>query len=782
MQASGSRSGSRAADRVTLEFRVGSVQMFDFRSAKAGFSGDFCGANVDRFGQLERSLMSQRSCETRAGLGSLRRRVRESLDRTRQELLAERVPDGHWVGELAPSALSTATAVSALAAVVLHGSDADANADDQTEFISRGIGYLRDAQNADGGFGDTDRSHSNVATSYLALAASALSVRAVGEGLGDEATERLRGYLKRSGETDALRRRYGTDKTFVVPIMTNLAIAGLVDWDQVPRLPFEAAVFPQSMYRMLRMPVVSYAIPALVAIGQARHFLGRPAIGPLRWVRQAAVGRTMRVLRRMQPESGGYLEATPLTSFVVMSLAVTGRGDVEVAREGVRFLADSVGADGSWPIDTNLATWVTSLAIEALAADPDDDGGWCSESLARWHLGCQHRSRHPFTGADPGGWGWTDLSGAVPDGDDTPAAILALRHVRPLVEPSTQESIDRAVSDGVAWLLKLQNRDGGWPTFCRGWGKLPFDRSSNDLTAHAIRALETSAGSVERPSPTVRGRVRRAVGKGVRFLRRQQLSGEAGAGSSEDAGAWMPLWFGNQDRDDESNPVYGAARVLLAGRGCLGDESVRRGIAYLVHSQNEDGGWGGGGSVAPWMRDGDVRRSAQETREPVSESFDASSTRASELTSAASGQSNTVGVTSTVEETALAIEALVANRPRRRDVRDASITGQSPRTGGDDEGVTEALPGPADIFFPESEPNVPLSVPDGGNASQEVAIIRGIEFLLRAVEEGRHRVPWPIGFYFAKLWYHERLYPLIFTVGALGRYLNTGNSTIETDR
>jgi hypothetical protein len=26
----------------------------------------------------------------------------------------------------------------------------------------------------------------------------------------------------------------------------------------------------------------------------------------------------------------------------------------------------------------------------------------------------------------------------------------------------------------------------------------------------------------------------------------------------------------------------------------------------------------------------------------------------------------------------------------------------------------------------------------------------------------------PIGFYFAKLWYYEKLYPLIFTVSALG--------------
>jgi len=42
------------------------------------------------------------------------------------------------------------------------------------------------------------------------------------------------------------------------------------------------------------------------------------------------------------------------------------------------------------------------------------------------------------------------------------------------------------------------------------------------------------------------------------------------------------------------------------------------------------------------------------------------------------------------------------------------------------------------------------------------------------VETDRHREPSPIGIYFAKLWYHEnheKLYPLIFTVSALGRAL-----------
>src|SRR5581483_1827756 len=97
-----------------------------------------------------------------------------------------------------------------------------------------------------------------------------------------------------------------------------------------------------------------------------------------RFVRRLCISRSLKVLRRMQPDSGGYLEATPLTSFVVMSLAsaaevqssrfkVQSQIVAEVIREGVKFLANSARPDGSWPIDTNLATWNTTLAINALA-------------------------------------------------------------------------------------------------------------------------------------------------------------------------------------------------------------------------------------------------------------------------------------------------------------------------------------------------------------------------------------------------------------------------------
>ncbi|MFK8112592.1 MAG: prenyltransferase/squalene oxidase repeat-containing protein, partial [Rubripirellula sp.] len=640
----------------------------------------------------------------------LRQRARATLDRLRSELLSERNESGHWLGKLSPSALSTATAISAMSAVLVHRDAETTQLPMLREQIACGIDYLCDQQNSDGGYGDTDRSRSNIATSYLVLAAASIADTAIGRTLPPKQILQLNEYIESAGAIDGLRERYGTDKTFVVPILTNMAIAGLVSWDEVPALPFEAAVFPQSMYRMLSMPVVSYAIPALVAIGQARHFLGRKALLPLRMIRAAAVGRSMKVLQRMQPQSGGYLEATPLTSFVVMSLAATGRGNHPVSQQGIQFLLDSMDEYGSWPIDTNLATWVTSLSMHALSCDPQDDGQWCRPELIRWHLDCQHKRRHPFTGAEPGGWGWSDLSGAVPDSDDTPAAILALGRSLRWCDQDLQKETRVAIRAGLGWLDKLQNRDGGWPTFCRGWGKLPFDRSSNDLTAHALRAIESMLAqqSGEEVDST---RVRYA--DAFRFLERNQ----------QEDGSWLPLWFGNQDIEDETNPVYGTAKVLMLGTfaGGLSPAAIQHGSHYLVVNQNADGGWGGGSSLKPWM---DSR----------------------------SGIGAPAGLESSVEETALAVEALSTVLLNQR-----GISGNSSRNleavFGVESNCTdqEAEAGEMEGLRGENSlSSTSTHELGGGNLATGQAIIRGIEFLLASVDDGRHREPWPIGFYFAK--------------------------------
>jgi squalene-hopene/tetraprenyl-beta-curcumene cyclase len=593
--------------------------------------------------------------------------LKTAYEKARDDLLSERTASGHWIGRLSSSALSTATAISALAIASRatdNGSPSNSNMSDKA-MIEAGLAYLAKHQNPDGGWGDTDLSYSNVATTMLGIAAIRLADRHVEMA---QAVSCAEAYVDAQGRVAALRQRYGKDKTFAVPILTNTALAGGCDWSEVAALPFELACVPQRLYRFMRMPVVSYAIPALVAIGQARHFHRPPRFAPLRWLRSAAAGRSLTVLRRMQPTSGGYLEAVPLTSFVAMSLASIGRIDDPVTQDGLRFIRDSFRADGSWPIDTNLATWNTTLAINALANGGEDVA---ELGILNWLLDCQQRTEHPYTGAAPGGWGWSDLSGSVPDADDTPGALLALHAWRksPSVDNNEVERIVDSASAGLRWLMSLQNSDGGWPTFCRGWGKLPFDRSGVDLTAHALRALHAW-----RDLP-VRGRDA-AMARGLAFMQNAQ----------REDGSWVPLWFGNQDHPAEENAVYGTAKVLHALRDLGKHETSawERGLHWLASVQNADGGWGCG--LAP-------PESAGESK-------------------------------SSVEETSLAVEALLAS------------------------GRRGTLHAPAN---------------------------RGLKWLVEAVGEDRNRASSPIGFYFAKLWYYEKLYPMIFAVAALGRATRDDN-------
>lgn len=606
--------------------------------------------------------------------------VRRTLRRARRELLDARADAGFWSGYLSSSALSTTTAVCALE--LLRSADGDEP--DLANLVERGTRWLVDHANDDGGFGDTPESPTNISTTTLAWATLAMlrDRRPAGserESLDDTVAAAERWLLREVGELSphaiatSIRARYGVDKTFAVPILTLCALAGRFGegpdaFRDVPQLPFELAALPHAAFRFVGLPVVSYALPALIAIGQVRHRI-RPTRNPITRVIRAASRRpTLRKLAAIQPASGGFLEATPLTSFVLMSLIASGERENVVAKRAVEFLRASIRDDGSWPIDTDLATWVTTLSIQAFANGDLESSLDASERdrIARWLLEQQTRTIHPYTHAAPGAWSWTNRSGGVPDADDTPGALVALARLRD-AGSAPHEAIDRAASAGVGWLLDLQNRDGGIPTFCRGWGKLPFDRSSPDLTAHALRAF--CAWQPNLANDRLATRTRRATERALDFL----VSSQAPDGS------WTPLWFGNPHTTAEENPVYGTARVLACApvlpRGLRdrADESFSRARTWLVSVQNEDGGFGGG-----------------------------------------------PGAPSTIEETALAIDALAAIR-EPTDASDPIL-----------ENACRWLTARVDA--------------DGFPAS-------------------------PIGLYFAKLWYWERLYPVIFTVAALERVL-----------
>lgn len=502
------------------------------------------------------------------------------LDRTIAHLVARlverRTEGGWWEGHLSSSALSTATATTALAL---------ATNDD----LGPGLDWLAANQNADGGWGDTVLSRSNISTTILCWCCFSLA----GSGQRFEATiscaegwlRRTTGSIEPARLVEAILRRYGTDRTFSVPILTVMAISGKLGagrdaWREIPQLPFELAALPHQLFGWLRLPVVSYALPALIAIGQVRH-RRRPTMNPVsRVLRNYTASGTLATLGDIQPSSGGYLEATPLTGFVVMSLVAAGHKDHRVVTNGVRFLRNSQRPDGSWPIDTNLATWATTLSVNALAALPVQQhplGPADRRVIRDWLLAQQYHEEHPYTHAAPGGWAWTPLSGGVPDADDTAGALLALRNLG-----SIDDEMRGAAERGVRWLLGLRNRDGGIPTFCRGRGTLPFDRSAPDLTAHAISAWQAWLPSVQAP---LRSELHAAIHRAKDYLRRTQNTD----------GSWTPLWFGNEHAPGDTNPTYGTARVssalAIAGPDTALQQRARR---WLQQAQNPDGGWGGG--------------------------------------------------------------------------------------------------------------------------------------------------------------------------------------------
>lgn len=509
-------------------------------------------------------------------------------------LLQKRNADGYWDGRLSSSALGVAVAVTAL-----HFYDKR----EHVSSIASGLNWLNQYINADGGFGDSPISQSNVSTSLLCFAATKVTSS---DHPNEALLQQLSGYLKAqnidvSSEKliQSILDFYQTDRTFSVPILTMCALCGVPGkeaFERIPQLPFELSLLPRSFYSALNLSVVSYAIPALIAVGIAIFKHKKRQNRLVRIIRQTAVNKSLRLLRKIQPVSGGYLEAIPLTAFVSLYLIESGFRDLEVVRDGISFLKRTQREDGSWPIDVDLSTWVTTLAVKSVKNLPELLTSEDKIRLTNHLLAIQNKQVHPFNGTQPGGWGWTHFSGSVPDGDDTPGAILALL----ALNQGKPEVVKDAVKNGCNWLRMLQNNDGGFPTFSRGWGKLPFDQSCSDLTGHGLLATaKTDDIFKDSLSKKEHSGYKKMFVKALVYLRKQQ--------SCE--GFWLPLWFGNQNTERHLNPVYGTARVAAYLNETLdtrlGEEyehilklMIDDGCRYLISVQNADGSWGGGEKIS----------------------------------------------------------------------------------------------------------------------------------------------------------------------------------------
>jgi squalene-hopene/tetraprenyl-beta-curcumene cyclase len=226
--------------------------------------------------------------------------------------------------------------------------------------------------------------------------------------------------------------------------------------------------------------------------------------------------------------------------------------------------------------------WDTALAIVGLRASglrPDDPA---LRNAARWLIDREVRSvgdwkrRNPE--GQPGGWYFEYANEPYPDTDDTAEVLAALAGVR-FPDPGEEEERRASAERGRAWLVSMQNSDGGWGAFDKGcdneiWTFIPFadhnamiDPSCEDITGRAIEALRDLGDPPQ--SPPVR--------KAVAFLESRQAAD----------GTWYGRWG--------CNYLYGtwlAARGLMRAGENVADPRFRRAADWIRSCQNADGGWG----------------------------------------------------------------------------------------------------------------------------------------------------------------------------------------------
>lgn len=173
-----------------------------------------------------------------------------------QDLKQWRTPGGIWRGKLSSSAISTSVSIFALYII---------DKEKYAPYIQKGSQWLIANMTVEGSWGDTTESPSNLTATLLSYASLYAQKAAP-----DKAKEYLSAKFGENTDEHIIKgvlAYYGKDLTFSAPILVMCALAGVISsWDKIPRLPFELSVLPQRFFRFLNLPVVSYAIPALIAV------------------------------------------------------------------------------------------------------------------------------------------------------------------------------------------------------------------------------------------------------------------------------------------------------------------------------------------------------------------------------------------------------------------------------------------------------------------------------------------------------------------------------------
>jgi squalene-hopene/tetraprenyl-beta-curcumene cyclase len=176
---------------------------------------------------------------------------------------------------------------------------------------------------------------------------------------------------------------------------------------------------------------------------------------------------------------------------------------------------------------------------------------------------------------EPSGWVFEYNNQWNPDVDDTAMVLLALRKI-PTDNPARR---DECFQRGLKWMMTFQCRDGGWAAFDKNCTnnileKVPFadhnamlDPECADITARILELLGYEGWST----------THHQVAEALDYVKAQQ----------EEDGSWYGRWGVNY--------IYGTWQVLRGMRAMnlnMAEDWLQRGRAWLESVQHEDGGWG----------------------------------------------------------------------------------------------------------------------------------------------------------------------------------------------
>ena len=521
------------------------------------------------------------------------------IERATFWLLAHQADEGYWCGELEADTTLESDYVLYL------------NILGRTGRVPKLANYIRTRQLPDGGWNIYEGGPSEINATVKAY----LALKLAGDALDSRHLLKARTCVHELGgleRTNSFTRFY-------------LALVGALDWDLVPAVSPELTVLPSwfglNIYRMsswtraIVVPLtILYAIrPRGMVIPQARidelfcdpkaraAALKRDAT-PLSWhnvflvldrlmkmyerwpwkpFRRLALGTASKWLLDHLDRSDGLAAIYPAMMNAVFALLALGRSPADpTTARAIRELArlEIEDADTIRVQPCVSPVWDTAVAMVALqeAGLPPDDPALVKAAdwlLDRQILGpgdWQVKNRE----AAPGGWAFEFRNEFYPDVDDTAFVLIALKGVSHPNVARMNAAIDRAQ----AWLMSMQNQDGGWGAFDRDndlavLTEVPFadhnamiDPSTADVTARVIECLAHCGRGADDP----------AVARGLAYLRSEQTR----------EGAWYGRWGVNY--------IYGTSGVLRAADvlKLMGSEFCQRAAAWLRGVQNRDGGFG----------------------------------------------------------------------------------------------------------------------------------------------------------------------------------------------